>query len=174
VQASHCRWNDIAGSGTNRKVLMTKEIRLEGAKFGRRSHFLREGPTGCVPIWDDVLKSQRSVGKCHLGVASTQYRVRSAVIRSLVVVAVIAVVACNACNACDARIARNARIAAGTEWVQRRYDVDGSQWSGGQESSVIGPECSLVIGSSLQEMMQRRGVVLGVEGVESRVLSTQD
>ena len=90
---------------------------------------------------------------------------------SLLVVAVIAVVACNACNA---RIAYNARNAAGPESVQRRNDVDGSQWSGGQESSVIGPECSLVIGSSLQEMMQRRGVVLGVEGVESRVLSTQD
>jgi len=54
VQGSHCRWNDIACSGTNRNVVMKKEIRVEGAKFGRRSHFFGEGPTGSVPSWDDV------------------------------------------------------------------------------------------------------------------------
>ena len=70
------------------------------------------------------------------------------VIGSHVVVAVIAVVACNACNA---RIARNAD---GSGCVQRRNDVDDSQWSGGPESSVMGPECSSVIGSSLQAMVQ--------------------
>jgi hypothetical protein len=55
--------------------------------------------------------------------AGTQYRVRSAVIRSLLVVAVIAVVACNACNA---RIAYNARNAAVPGCVQQRNDVDDS------------------------------------------------
>ena len=70
------------------------------------------------------------------------------VIESHWVVAVIAVVACNACNA---RIARNAD---GSGCVQRRNDVDDSQWSGGPESSVMGPECSSVIGSSLQAMVQ--------------------
>jgi len=68
--------------------------------------------------------------------------------RGIFVVAVIAVVACNACNA---RIARNAD---GSGCVQRRNDVDDSQWSGGPESSVMGPECSSVIGSSLQAMVQ--------------------
>ena len=73
------------------------------------------------------------------------------VIGSLVVVAVVAVVACNACIAC---IAYNARNAEGSGCVQRRNDVDGSQRSGVQKSSVIDPECSLVIDSSLQGRMQ--------------------
>ena len=93
----------------------------------------------------------------------TEYRVRSAVIRSLFVVAGIAAVACNACNA---RIAYNARNAAGPGCVQRRNDVGNSHGSGGPESLGVGPAYSFVIGSSLQPMMQRRGAVLGVEGVE--------
>ena len=101
--------------------------------------------------------------------SSTQHRARSAVIRSLLVVAVIAVVACNACNACNARIACNARNVAGPEWVQRRNDVDKSHGSGGQESLGVGPSYSFVIDSSLQAMMQRRGTALGVEGVEHAV-----
>jgi len=75
------------------------------------------------------------------------------VIGSLLVVAVVAVVACNACNS---RIAHNARNAEGSGCVQRRNDVDNSQWSGGPASSVMGPKCSSVIGSSLQAMLQRR------------------
>ena len=54
--------------------------------------------------------------ECGARMPVTRYRVRSAVIRSLLVVAVIAVVACNACNA---RIAYNARNAAGPGSVQR-------------------------------------------------------
>src|SRR6516225_10013253 len=73
---------------------------------------------------------------CRLLVA--ERRCRWCVIGSHAVVAAIAVVARNACNA---RIAYNARNADGSGRVQRRNDVDDSQWSGGQESSVIGPEC---------------------------------
>jgi len=78
------------------------------------------------------------------------------------VVAVIAVVAAVACNACNACVARNA---AGPGWVQRRNDVDQSHGSGRRKSFGVGPQCAVVIGSSLQAMMQRRGTVVGVEGV---------
>jgi len=102
---SHCRWDDLTSWSQSYKSGAENEM---GEKVPKRA----EGPT----FFEKV-----PLGVCQFGKlfgndtdlsrnAGDGCRVRSAVIRSLLVVAV---VACNACNACNARIAYNARNAAG-------------------------------------------------------------